>query len=166
MRARLAALLNGTVAAAIVTVIGYFDDVTIGPVVIALAAKLPASLTFAITAVVYSLVQYWASIWLIRNWNGWIHGENGRRFESRLQKWRQGRFTRRLVEGVTGGSIFWYVVASLLLATVDIVAIWSLSAEEPIPTRRLVFSAIVYGTWCAALWTAAGYGIHVGIDAA
>lgn len=163
---RLKSVLNSTIAAAIVTVIGYFDDLTVGPIVIALAAKLSALLTFAVTAVVYGFVQYWASIWLIDHWDEWIQGERGKRFEARLEKWRQGRLTQRLVEGVTGGSIFWYVVASLAFATVNIVGIWKLSTDEPMPQRRIVLSAVVYATWCAALWTAAGYGIHVGISSA
>ena len=157
---------NGTIAAAIVTVLGYFDDLTVGPIVIAAAAKLPALATFAVTAVVYGLVQYGASRWLIRHWDEWVAGENGRRFEARVQKWRQGRVTRRLVDGVTSGSLLWYVIASIAFATVDIVAIWKLSTTEPMPESRLVLSSIVYATWCAALWTAAGYGIHVGISSA
>jgi hypothetical protein len=161
---RLKGVVNGTIAAAIVTVIGYFDDFTVGPIVVALAAELPAVLTFAITAVVYGLVQYWASEWLIRNWDAWVRGDSGRAFEARLQKWRQGRFTRRLVDGITSGSILWYVVSGLAFATVNIVAIWKLSTEEPLPQSRIVLSAAVYATWCAALWTAAGYGIHVGIS--
>lgn len=164
VRARVKDAVNGTIAAGIVTVIGYFDDVTVGPIVIALAAKVSAPLTFVITAVVYALVQYWASIWLIRHWDEWLAGDSGRRFEARLQKWRQGRVTSRLVEGVTKGSTFWFVVASLAFATVNIVAIWKLSTAEPMPRSRIVLSAAVYATWCAALWTAAGYGIHVGLS--
>ena len=156
--------VNGTIAVAIVTVIGFFDDLTLGPVVIALAAKLPALLTFATAAVVYGLVQYWASIWLIRHWDEWIDSKNGLRFEARLEKWRQGRFMRRVIKGVTSGSIVWYVVASVAVATVNIVAIWKLLTDEPIPRSRLIMFASVYATWCAALWTAAGYGIHVGIS--
>jgi hypothetical protein len=163
---RLKSVLNGTIAAAIVTVIGYFDDLTVGPIVIALAATLPLLLTFAVTSVVYGFVQYWASIWLIAHWDEWIQGDSGKRFDARLEKWRQGRLTQRLVEGVTGGSILWYVVASLAFATVNIVGIWKLSTDEPMPHWRIVLSAVVYATWCAALWTAAGYGIHVGISAA
>jgi hypothetical protein len=163
---RLKRVLNGTIAAAIVTVIGYFDDLTVGPIVIALAATLPLLLTFAVTAVVYCFVQYWASIWLIEHWDEWIQGDSGKRFDARLEKWRQGRLTQRLVEGVTGGSIFWYVVASLAFATVNIVGIWKLSTDEPMAQWRIVLSAVVYATWCAALWTAAGYGIHVGISSA
>jgi hypothetical protein len=155
---------DGTIAAGIVTVIGYFDDVTVGPIVIALAAKVSAPLTFAVTAVLYTFVQYWASIWLIRHWDAWIAGDGGRRFETRLEKWRQGRVTSRLVDGVTRGSTVWFVVASLAFATVNIVAIWKLSTAEPMPRSRIVLSAIVYATWCAALWTAAGYGIHVGLS--
>lgn len=161
---RLKGVVNGTIAAAIVTVIGYFDDLTVGPIVIALAAKVSALLTFAITAVVYAFVQYWASIWLIDHWDEWIQSKDGRRFEARVEKWRQGRFTQRLVETVTGASIFWYVIASLAFATVNIVGIWKLSTDEPMPQWRIVLSAVVYATWCAALWTAAGYGIHVGIS--
>jgi hypothetical protein len=163
---RLKDFVNGTIAAAIVTVIGYFDDLTVGPIVIALATQLPALLTIAVTAVVYGFVQYWASIWLIDHWDEWIQGESGKRFDARLEKWRHGRFTQRLVEGVTGGSIFWYVVASLAFAAVNIVGIWKLSTDEPMPQRRIVLSAVVSATWCAALWTAAGYGIHVGISSA
>jgi hypothetical protein len=161
---RLKGVVNRTIAAAIVTVIGYFDDLTVGPIVIALAAKVSALFTFAITAVVYAFVQYSASIWLIDHWDEWIQSKDGRRFEARVEKWRQGRFTQRLVETVTGASIFWYVVASLAFATVNIVGIWKLSTDEPMPQRRIVLSAVVYATWCAALWTAAGYGIHVGIN--
>jgi hypothetical protein len=164
VRDRVTGFINGALAAAITAALGYFDDLTVGPIVIALAAKLPAVPTFAITAVVYGFVQYWASIWLIRHWDEWIQGENGQRFEARLQKWRQGRVTQRLVAAVTGGSIFWYVIASLAFATVNIVGIWKLSTEEPMPRWRIVLSAVVYATWCAALWTAAGYGIRVGID--
>lgn len=160
---RLKHAADATVASAIVTAIGFFDDVTVGPIVIALAAVLPAVLTFAITAVVYSLVQYWASMWLIRHWDEWIHGASGRRFEARLEKLRQSRFTRRAVAGVTSGSTVAYVVASIALAAVDVVAIWKLASADPIPQRRVVLSAAVYGTWCAAFWTAAGYGIGVGI---
>jgi hypothetical protein len=163
---RLKSVLNGTIAAAIVTVLGYFDDLTVGPIVIALAVKLPVLLTFAVTAVVYGFVQYWASTWLIDHWDEWIQGESGKRFDARLEKWRHGRLTQRLVEGVTGGSIFWYVVASLAFAAVNMVGIWKLSTDEPMPQRRIVLSAVVYATWCAALWTAAGYGIHVGISSA
>jgi hypothetical protein len=164
LRARVKDVANGTIAAGIVTVIGYFDDVTVGPIVVALATKLPLALTFAVTAVVYGLVQYWASIWLIRHWDEWIQGESGRRFAARLEKWRQGRVTSRLVSWVTGSSVLWYVVASLAFATVNIVGIWKLSTTEPMPRWRIVLSAVVYATWCAALWTAAGYGIHVGLS--
>ena len=156
--------LDATVAGAIVTVLGFFDDVTIGPIVIGLSAVLPALATFLVTAVVYSLVQYGASEWLIHHWDEWIHGENGRRFEARLQKWRQRRITRRAVEGVTKGSIIGYALASVVLAAVDVVAIWNLSSKEPLPQRKVALSACVYGTWCAALWTATGYGISVGIN--
>jgi hypothetical protein len=158
--------LEGTIAGAIVTALGFFDDVTVGPIVIALAAYLPALATFAVTAVVYSLVQYWASLWLIHHWDEWIEGENGRRFEDRLQKWRQGRFTRRAVDGVTSASTGAFVIASIAFATVDVVAIWKLSTETPMPRRRVALSAVVYGTWCAALWTATGYGIGIGIRSA
>jgi hypothetical protein len=145
-----------------VTVIGFFDDSTIGPIVVALAALLPAVLTFAITAVVYSFVQFWASMWLVRHWSGWIRTDNGRRAEARLEKWRQGRFLGRVFRGVTNGSVFWYAVASLAFAAVDIVGIWNLSSEEPIPRRKVAVASAVYGTWCAVLWTGAGYGIGVG----
>jgi hypothetical protein len=47
---------------------------------------------------------------------------------------------------------------------VDVVAIWNLSSKVPLPQRKVTLSAVVYGTWCAALWTATGYGISVGID--
>jgi hypothetical protein len=145
-----------------VTVIGFFDDEFVGPIVAALAALLPAVLTFAITAVVYSFVQYWASVWLVRHWDGWIHTDRGRRAEARLEKWRQGRFLGPVVRGVTNGSVFWYAVASLAFAAVDIVGIWNLSSEEPIPRRKIVAASAVYGTWCAVLWTSAGYGLGVG----
>jgi hypothetical protein len=46
------------------------------------------------------------------------------------------------------------------------VGIWKLSTDEPIPRPRIVLSAVVYAIWCAALWTSAGYGIHVGISSA
>ena len=160
---RLKGALDATIAGAIVTVLGFFDDVTIGPIVIGLSAVLPALATFVGTAVVYSLVQYGASEWLIRHWNGWIHGQNGQRFEARLRKWRQSRLTRRAMEGVEKGSILGYTLASVVLAAVDVVAIWNLSSKERLPHRNVALSAIVYGTWCAALWTATGYGIGVGI---
>ena len=163
---RLKSVLNGTIAGAIVTVIGFFDDSTIGPIVVALAAVLPALLTFAITAVVYSLVQYWASMWLSRHWAGWIQSGSGRRAEGRLEKWRQGRILGRVVRGVTSGSIWWYAVASLAFAAVDVVAIWNLSSDKPIPQRRIMIASIVYGTWCAVLWTSAGYGVGFGIRSA
>jgi hypothetical protein len=159
---RLKGVLNATIAGAIVTVIGFFDDATVGALVIAVAAWLPALLTFAITAVVYSLVQYWASLWLVRHWSQWIHGERGRRFEARLEKWRDGRVLGRVVRGITDGSVFWYAVASLAFAAVDIVGIWNLSSEEPIPRRKIAVASAVYGTWCAVLWTSAGYGIGRG----
>jgi hypothetical protein len=161
---RLKAALDATVAGAIVTVLGFFDDVTIGPIVIGLSAVLPALATFVGTALVYSLVQYGASEWLVHHWDEWIHGENGRRFETRLQKWRQRRITQRAVESVTKGSILGYALASVVLAAVDVVAIWNLSSKEPLPQRNVTLSAAVYGTWCAALWTATGYGISVGIN--
>lgn len=160
---RLKGVFDATVAGAIVTVLGFFDDVTIGPIVIGLSAVLPALATLVGTAVVYSFVQYGASDWLIRHWDEWIAGDKGRRFEVRLEKWRQGRLTRRAVKGVTKGSALGYALASVVLATVDVVAIWNLSSKEPLPQRKLTLSAIVYGTWCAALWTATGYGIGVGI---
>ena len=163
LRTRVKSVANGAIAAAIMTVLGYVDDLTVGPTVIALAAKLPALPTFAITSVVYGVVQYFASLWLIAHWDEWIRSEDGRRFEARLEKWRHGRFTLRLVDAVTSGSTFWYVVASLAFATVNIVGIWALSTDEPMPRSRILLSAAVYATWCAALWTAAGYGIHVGI---
>jgi hypothetical protein len=163
---RLKTVVNGTIAGAIVTVIGFFDDAAIGPIVAALAAVLPWLLTFAITAVVYSLVQYWASVWLSRHWAEWIHSERGRRAEARLEKWRQGRVLGRVVKGVTSGSIWWYAVASLAFAAVDVVAIWNLSSATPIPRRRILVAAVVYGTWCAVLWTSAGYGVGLGIRSA
>src|SRR5581483_6971488 len=156
---RLKRVFEATFAGAIVTALGFFDDVTVGPLVIVLA-------TVAVTAVVYGLVQYWASVWLIRNWDTWISGENGERFEKRLEKWRQGRLTRKAVEGVTSSSTWKFALASVILATVDVVAIWNLSTKEQMPRRRVMLSAAVYGTWCAALWTAAGYGIGVGIRSA
>jgi len=159
---RLKSVLNGTIAGAIVTVIGFFDDSTIGPIVVALAAVLPALLTFAITAVVYSFVQYWASVWLVRHWAQWIQGERGQRAEARLEKWRQGRVLGRVVKGVTSGSVWWYAVASLAFAAVDVVAIWNLSADKPISQRRVLVASVVYGTWCAVLWTSAGYGVGLG----
>jgi hypothetical protein len=166
VRERVMGIVNGAIAGAITTVLGYFDDLTVGPLVIALAAKLPAAPTFAISAVVYGFVQHSASSWLIHNWDDWVQGEDGRRFKARLEKWRQGRFTQRLVQAVTSDSIFWYVVACLALATVNIVGIWKFSTDDPMPRSRIVLSAVVYSTWCAALWTAAGYGIRVGIDSA
>ena len=39
---RLKGALDATIAGAIVTVLGFFDDVTIGPIVIGLSAVLPA----------------------------------------------------------------------------------------------------------------------------
>jgi hypothetical protein len=68
------------------------------------------------------------------------------------------------VEGVTKGSLVGYTLASVVLAAVDVVAIWNLSSKEPLPQRNVTLSAAVYGTWCAALWTATGYGISVGIN--
>jgi hypothetical protein len=161
---RLKGVFDATVAGAIVTVLGFFDDVTIGPIVIGISAVLPALATFLGTAVVYSLVQYGASEWLIHHWDEWIQDEHGRRFVARLQKWRERRITRRAVEGVTRGSLIGYVLASVVLAAVDVVAIWNLSSTEPLPQRNVALSAGVYGTWCAALWTATGYGISVGIS--
>ncbi len=160
---RLKGVVEATTAGAIVTVIGFFDDAAVGPIVAALAAVLPALLTFAITAVVYSCVQYWASVWLNRHWVQWIHGDFGRRAESRLEKWRQGRIMGRAAKGVTSGSVWWYAVACLAFAAVDVVAIWNLSTDEPIPERRVLVASIVYGTWCAVLWTSAGYGIGLGV---
>ena len=155
-------VLNATIAGAIVTVIGFFDDTFIGPVVVALAALLPAVLTFAITAVVYSLVQFWASEWLVRHWAEWVRTARGQRAEARLEKWRDGRFLGPVVRGVTNGSIFWYGVASLAFAAVDIVGIWNLSSKAQISRRKIAIASAVYGTWCAVLWTSAGYGIGVG----
>ena len=159
---RLKSVLDATIAGAIVTVIGFFDDSTVGPVVIALAAVLPAIATFAITAVVYSLVQYWASLWLVSHWDGWVRTPRGRSAEARLEKWREGRILGRVVRGVTSGSVFWYAVASIAFAAVDIVGIWNLSSTEPISRRKIAVASAVYGTWCAVLWTSAGYGIGLG----
>jgi hypothetical protein len=160
---RLREVLEGAIATAIVTGLGFFDDSTVGAIVISLAALLPAILTFAITAVVYPFVQYGASLWLVNRWNEWIGGKNGRRIETRLEKWRRGRITRHAVGWVTNASIWWFVFASIIFATVDVVAIYQLSSEKPLPRHRIAVSAAVYGIWCAALWTAAGYGIGTGI---
>jgi hypothetical protein len=163
---RLRQLFEGTVATAIVTALGFFDDWVFGPIVASLAALLPPILTFAITTVAYGFLQYGASLWLVSRWNEWIEGENGRRLQARLQKWRQGRITRHAVGWVTSGSIWWFGLASIIFATVDVVAIFQLSSDESLPRRRIAISAAVYGTWCAALWTAAGYGLGKGIRSA
>jgi len=165
-RQRVRSVVGGSLATVIVTALGFFDDWTVGPIVIALAAVLPALATFAITAVVYGFVQYGASLWLVRGWDEWMKSDDGRRFAARLQKRRQGRITSRAVQWITHGSIWWFVVGSVILATVDVVAILQLTSAESVPRPRIMVSAAVYGTWCAALWTAAGYGIGKGISLA
>jgi hypothetical protein len=59
-----------------VATIGFADDWAVGPIVIALAAVLPALVTFAVTAAVYGLVQYAACRWLLRRRDEWLeaHG--------------------------------------------------------------------------------------------
>jgi hypothetical protein len=150
---------------AFVTMIGFFDDFTVGPIVIALAAVLPALLTFAITAGFYSLVQYAACRWLLRRWDAWISG-NGRRLEGRLEKWRKGRILKYPVNWITHGSIFWFGLASVIFASVVVVAVAQLASDEPVPHRRVILSSAIYGIWFAALYTSIGYGVGEGTRSA
>lgn len=147
---------------AFVAIIGFADDWTIGPIVVALGAVLPALLTFAVTAVAYSLVQYSACRWLLRRWSEWMDG-SGQRLERRLERWRNGRILRYPVRWITHGSVFWFGLASVIFASVVVVAVAQVSNDEPIPRRRVVLSSVVYGVWFAALYTAAGYGIGRGV---
>jgi len=147
---------------AFVTMIAFFDDFTVGPIVIALAAVLPALLTFAITAGVYSFVQYAACRWLLRRWEEWIHG-NGQRLERRLEKWRNRRILKYPVNWITHGSIFWFGLASVIFASVVVVSVAQLASDEPVPHRRVVLSSAIYGVWFAALYTSIGYGIGEGV---
>jgi hypothetical protein len=147
---------------AFVTMIAFFDDFTVGPIVIALAAVLPVLLTFAITAGVYSLVQYAACRWLLRRWEEWIHG-NGQRLERRLEKWRNGRILKYPVNWITHGSIFWFGLASVIFASVVVVSVAQLASDEPVPHRRVILSSAIYGVWFAALYTSIGYGIGEGV---
>jgi hypothetical protein len=150
---------------AFVTVIGFFDDPAIGPIVIALAAALPALLTFAITACVYSLVQYLSCRWLLRRWDEWIQG-NGHRLKGRLEKWRSGRFLRYPVGWITNGSILWFGLASVIFASVVVVAVAQLASDKPVPHHRVVLASVIYAVWFAALYTSIGYGIGEGVRSA
>lgn len=147
---------------AFVAMIGFTDDFTVGPIVIALAAVLPALLTFAITAGVYSLVQYGACRWLLRRWDEWIHG-SGHRLERQLEKWRKGRILKYPVRWITHGSIFWFGLASVIFASVVVIAVAQLSSDEPVPHRRVILSSAIYGVWFAGLYTAVGYGVGEGV---
>jgi hypothetical protein len=147
---------------AFVTMIGFFDDAVVGPIVIALAAVLPALLTFAITAGVYSLVQYASCRWLLRRWDEWIHG-NGQRLEQRVEKWRNGRILKYPFNWITHGSTFWFGLASVIFASVVVVAVSQLASDKPVPHRRVILSSAIYGVWFAALYTSIGYGVGRGV---
>lgn len=151
-----------TAIATFVGAIAFVDDLVIGPIVIALAAWLPALVTFAVAAGAYSFVTLWACEWMLRRWESWIAG-NGSRLERRFEKWRRGRLLKYPVRWIERGSTFWFALASVILGTVIVVAVARLSTGEPVPRRRVVVSAVVYGVWFAALYTAIGFGIGGGV---
>jgi hypothetical protein len=130
--------------------------------VIALAAFLPALVTFAVTAAVYGLVQYAACRWLLRRRDEWLEG-HGHRLERRLEKWRNGRVLKYPVRWITHGGILWYALASVIFSSVVVIAVAQLASAEPLPRRRVILSSAIYGTWFAALYTAVGYGIGEGV---
>lgn len=151
---------------AFVGVMAFADDWTVGPIVIALGAELPAVPTFAITAGVYGIVQYATCQWMLRRWNDWLEHDHGQRIEQRLEKWRSSRFLHHPVRWITHGSPFWYALASVIFAPVVVVAVAQLASERPIPQRRVVVSSAIYALWFAALYTAIGLGIATGIHSA
>lgn len=151
-----------TAVATFVAAIAFVDDLVIGPIVIALAAWLPALLTFAVAAGAYSFLTLWACEWMLRRWEQWIAG-HGSRLERRFEKWRQGRLLKYPVRWIERGSTVGFALASVILGTVIVTAVVRLSTGQSVPRRRLIISSIVYGVWFAALYTAIGFGIGDGV---
>lgn len=148
------------VGVAFIGAIGFADDWTVGPIVVALGALLPALPTFVIAAGAYGLVQYGTCEWMQRRWGDWI-GKRGRRIEAQLERWRRGRILRHPARWITRDSIFLFVLASVIFAPVIVVAIARISSDRPISRRRMLLSCAIYGVWFAALYTAIGYGIGI-----
>ena len=85
----------GAIGAAI-TAFAFLDAYTVGLLIAALAAWLPALIVFAVAAVVLTLINGARCRWVERQWDAWIAG-NAKRMEATLAKRRKSRLMRHPV---------------------------------------------------------------------
>jgi hypothetical protein len=97
--------------------------------------------------------------WIQREWDRWMSGSRAARFEARLQKWREGRL-RRVVNGVTGGSVGWFILSSIITNAIITVSLARLVSGKPVPGRKVLVTVVAFAILFSGLWAFVGWVLN------
>lgn len=151
---RLANRVIGTAVAAY----AFFDDLLLGPILVAGAVWFPWYLTLGPAAGLFTFINVACCSWVQQSWDSWIHGQ-GAKLEARLEKRRRSRLLRHPVGWITRDSDVWVTIAAGLIGTVIVVAVVRLLGGNPVGRRRVMFASLTYSVGFAATYTGVGVGI-------
>ena len=154
----------GAIGAAI-TAFAFLDAYTVGLLIAALAAWLPALIVFAVAAVVLTLINGACCRWVERQWDAWIAG-NAKRMEATLAKRRKSRLMRHQVAWITRGSDAWFTLAAILMNPVIVIALARMIGGQPVGPRPVRLAAAGYSIVFAAVFSATGFAAGDAISAA
>jgi hypothetical protein len=147
--------------AGIGTLIGVYAliDLPVGIAIMLLAWWGRALLVWAVAAALLFIINIAACGWIQREWDRWMSGSRAARFEARLQKWREGRL-RRVVNGVTGGSVGWFILSSVITNAIITVSLARLVSGKPVPGRKVLVTVVAFAILFSGLWAFVGWVLN------
>jgi hypothetical protein len=154
----LARVANGVIGT-LVGVYAFFDDLLLGPIVVAVTVWVPWYLVFGIAAAALTFINIACCNWMQRSWDEWIRGY-GAKLEKRLEKLRRGRLLKHPLSWIARDSTVLLTIAAGLIGTVIVVAVARLAGRKTIGQRQIVFASIAYSVGFAATYTGVGVAIE------
>jgi len=149
---------NGVVGA-LVSFYAFFDALTVGVLIIAMAAVFPWIVVFAIGLILLLVVNTASCLWLDREWDGW-YLKYGEKVEKRLAKMREGKVMRKPVAWITSDSITGIALAAALTNAIITVSFARLIGGKPVGPRRARAAALSYSVFFAVVYSLVGLLIH------
>ena len=144
---------------ALVSFYAFFDVLTVGVLIIAMAAVFPFIVVLAIGLIILLVLNTASCLWLDREWDGW-YLKYGGKVEKRLAKMREGKLMRKPVAWITSDSIKGIALAAALTNAIITVSLARLIGGKPVGPRRARAAALSYSVFFAVLYSLVGLLIH------
>ena len=149
---------NGLIGS-VVSFYAFFDVLTVGLFIIAMAAIFRWIAVFAIGLIVLNVLNTACCLWLDREWDSWFL-KYGAKIEKRLAKMRESALMRKPVAWITSDSIKGITLAAMLTNAITTVAFARLIGGKPVGPRRARAAALGYSIFFALVYSLVGLAIH------